>query len=46
MLKLKIWRHKMLEQILIGGVYFLIIVSSIWAVLKEEAESNEKGRKK
>ena len=36
----------MLEQILIGGIYFVIIVSSIWAVLKEEAEKNGKGRKK
>ena len=36
----------MLEQILIGGVYFLIIVSSIWAKLKEEAEKIKKGRKK
>ena len=36
----------MLEQILIVGFYFIIIVSSIWAVLKEETEKNEKGRKK
>ena len=36
----------MLEKILIGGVYFVIIVWSIWAVLKEEAEKNKNGRKK
>ena len=36
----------MLEQLLIGGVYFVIIVWSIWAVLKEETEKDGKGRKK
>ena len=35
----------MLEQILIGGVYLVIIVWSIPAVLKEEAEKMEKGEK-
>ena len=35
----------MLELILIGGVYFVIIIWSIWVVLKEEAEKNGKGRK-
>ena len=33
----------MLEKILIGGVYFVIIVWSIWTVLKEETEKMEKG---
>lgn len=36
----------MLEKILIGVVYFVIIVWSIGAVLKEEAEKNKNGRKK
>ena len=35
----------MLEQILIGGVYFLIIVNSIWMVLKEETEKDKNGKK-
>ena len=36
----------MLEQILIGGVYFVMIVWIIASLMKEESEKNEKGRKK